>query len=146
MGRCGLRDDRERDLVAVAGTPRLLVCLNVNSGTQEAVRRSGTFGVNVLAEHQGDVADRFARSGPDKFAGVAVRQSAAGVPLLADALATLECRVAEVVTAGTLRVFLAQVIHAEAREGSPLAYFRGRFGRFELAQDAEVYRRIRKWC
>ena len=124
--------------------PRLLVCLNVNSATQEAVRGAGRFGVNVLAEHQGDVADRFARSGPDKFAGVAVRQGRAGVPLLADALATVECRVTDAVTAGTHRVFLAEVIHAEAGQGSPLAYFRGRFGRFELAQDAEVYRRIRK--
>ena len=30
------------------------------------------------------------------------------------------------------------------REGSPLAYFRGKFGKFELGQDAEVYRRLRQ--
>jgi DNA-binding GntR family transcriptional regulator len=31
-----------------------------------------------------------------------------------------------------------------AGEGSPLAYFRGRFGRIELIQDAEAYRRLRE--
>ena len=62
------------------------------------------------------------------------------MPLLSGVLATVECRVAEVVGGGTHRVFLAEAVHAEATEGSPLAYFRGKFGKFELGQDAEVYR------
>ena len=32
----------------------------------------------------------------------------------------------------------------QAREGSPLAYFRGRFGRFEMAQDNAAYDRLRR--
>ena len=64
-------------------------------------------------------------------------------PVLSDALAVIECEVTETVTGGTHRVFLARVVHAEAREGSPLAYFRGKFGRFELAEDAEVYAGLR---
>ena len=55
----------------------------------------------------------------------------------------MECRVREAVTGGTHRVFLADVVQAQAREGSPLAYYRGKFGRFELAQDAKTYQRIR---
>ena len=64
-------------------------------------------------------------------------------PVLSDALAVIECEVAETVTGGTHRVFLARVAHAESRQGSPLAYFRGKFGRFELAEDAEVYAGLR---
>ena len=125
--------------------PMLLVCLNSASTTQEAVRRSGRFAVNILAEHQGDLADRFARPGQtDKFAGLATRPGLTGAPLLPGALATVECRVAETAGGGTHRVFLAEAVHAEATTGSPLAYFRGRFGRFELAQDAEAYRRARQ--
>jgi flavin reductase (DIM6/NTAB) family NADH-FMN oxidoreductase RutF/DNA-binding GntR family transcriptional regulator len=124
--------------------PMLLICLNAASGTQAAVHRSGKFGVNILAEQQGHIAERFARPGTDKFAGLAVRSGATGVPLLSDALAMLECRVTEVVTGGTHRVFLGEVVHADAREGTPLAYFRGRFGRFEIAQDAAAYRQIRR--
>jgi flavin reductase (DIM6/NTAB) family NADH-FMN oxidoreductase RutF/DNA-binding FadR family transcriptional regulator len=125
--------------------PMLLVCLHSASGTQEAVRRSGRFAVNILAEHQGAVAERFARSGAvDKFDGVPVRSGHTGVPVLDGALAVVECRVCEAVTGGTHRVFLGQVLHAEATEGSPLAYFRGTFGKLEIAQDAQTYQRLRR--
>jgi flavin reductase (DIM6/NTAB) family NADH-FMN oxidoreductase RutF/DNA-binding GntR family transcriptional regulator len=125
--------------------PMLLVCLNASSATQEAVHAAGRFAVNILAEHQGHVAERFARPGTDdKFVGLTVRDGRTGVPVLPGALATVECRVVEVVSGGTHRVFLGEAVHAEATEGSPLAYFRGRFGKFELGQDAEVYRRLRQ--
>jgi DNA-binding GntR family transcriptional regulator len=65
------------------------------------------------------------------------------VPLLADSLAYCECHVAEDVLAGTHRVFLANVARAVAREGSPLTYFRGKFGRFEVEQDRVVYGELR---
>jgi flavin reductase (DIM6/NTAB) family NADH-FMN oxidoreductase RutF/DNA-binding FadR family transcriptional regulator len=125
--------------------PMLLVCLHSASGTQEAVRRSGRFAVNILAEDQGELAGRFAKPGAtDKFDGVVVRTGRTGVPVLEGALAVVECRVAEAVTGGTHRVFLGQVLHAEANEGSPLAYFRGKFGKLEIAQDAETYQRLRQ--
>jgi flavin reductase (DIM6/NTAB) family NADH-FMN oxidoreductase RutF/DNA-binding GntR family transcriptional regulator len=124
--------------------PTLLVCLNAGSSTQEAVHRSGRFAVNILAEHQGDIAARFARPGSDdKFAGLETSSGRTGVPLLPGVLASVECRVVEVVGGGTHRVFLAEAVCAEATDGSPLAYFRGKFGKFELGQDAEVYRRLR---
>src|SRR6478609_8722202 len=102
--------------------PMLLVCLHSASATQEAVRKSGRFAVNILAEDQGKLAERFARPSPTgKFAGVHIREGLTGVPVLEGALAVVECRVAEAVTGGTHRVFLGQVLHAEATEGSPLA-------------------------
>lgn len=125
--------------------PMLLACLNTTSRTQEAVSRSGVFAVNILAEHQGELAARFARSGlTDKFDGVAYSRGRTGVPLLDGALAVVECKVAEVVTGGTHRVFLGRVLHAEATDGSPLAYFRGRFGKLEIDGDNEAYDRLRR--
>ncbi|MGD9528926.1 MAG: flavin reductase [Dehalococcoidia bacterium] len=125
--------------------PMLLVCLNRGSSTQAAIHASGRFAVNILDEEQGDLAERFASpSGTDKFAGLAVERGEDGIPLLADALASCECRVSESVVAGTHRVFLSDVIRAVAREGSPLTYFRGKFGRFEVEQDRVVYRELRR--
>jgi flavin reductase (DIM6/NTAB) family NADH-FMN oxidoreductase RutF/DNA-binding GntR family transcriptional regulator len=124
--------------------PMLLVCLNQRSSTQEAIHASGRFGVNILDENQGIVAERFASSrGADKFAGLNVERGDRQVPLLADSLAYCECRVAESVVAGTHRVFLADVTRAVAREGSPLTYFRGKFGRFEVEQDRIIYGELR---
>lgn len=124
--------------------PMLLVCLNTSSRTQRAVDAAGCFAVHVLDEHQAWIAERFARPAEhDKFADVPIRPGQLSAPVLDGALAVIECEVAETVRGGTHRVFLARVVHAEAREGSPLAYFRGRFGRFELAEDASVYAGLR---
>ena len=122
--------------------PMLLVCLNRSSSTQQAIAAAGHFAVNILAEGQADEAMRFASKG-DKFAGVNVVEGRTGEPLLEDALANLECRVVEEVTGGTHSVFLAEVEHATGRQGAPLAYFRGKFGRLELAQDDDAFRDIR---
>jgi 4-nitrophenol 2-monooxygenase / 4-nitrocatechol 4-monooxygenase, reductase component len=123
--------------------PMLLVCLNMHSATQEVVHATRVFAVNILDEGHGAIAERFATRGRDRFAGTTIRRGELGVPLLADALACCECRVVEDVTAGTHRVFLAEVTDAVAREGMPLTYYRGQFGRFQAAGDRTVYADIR---
>jgi DNA-binding GntR family transcriptional regulator/flavin reductase (DIM6/NTAB) family NADH-FMN oxidoreductase RutF len=123
--------------------PMLLVCLNTRSTTQQAVHSSRAFGVNILDEDQGVLAERFASPRGEKFAGLPVDRGDGDVPLLADSLASCECRVAVDVVAGTHRVFLADVTRAVAREGTPLTYFRGEFGRFEVEQDRIVYGELR---
>jgi 4-nitrophenol 2-monooxygenase / 4-nitrocatechol 4-monooxygenase, reductase component len=128
--------------------PMLLVCLNSSTRTQAAVARTGRFAVNILGEDHGAVAERFATRGDewvgaDKFAGLTVSTGRSGAPLLADALARLECRVVRSVTGGSHRVFLAEVVNAEAGDGAPLTYYRGRFGRFEEMRDTDVYEALR---
>lgn len=120
----------------------LLVCLNTSSSTGQVIAAARRFAVNILAEGQADAAMRFAGKG-EKFAGQPVVRGIAGQPLLEDALANLECRVVEEVTGGTHSVFLAEVEHATGRQGTPLAYFRGQFGRLELEQDDDAHRDIR---
>jgi flavin reductase (DIM6/NTAB) family NADH-FMN oxidoreductase RutF/DNA-binding GntR family transcriptional regulator len=124
--------------------PMVLICLNKTSSTQKAVAGSQRFAVNILGEDQADEAMRFAtKSAADKFKGVALTDGEWGEPLLGDALAILECRVVEEVTGGTHSVFLAEVDRASARAGTPLAYFRGQFGRLQLEQDETAFRDIR---
>jgi flavin reductase (DIM6/NTAB) family NADH-FMN oxidoreductase RutF len=113
--------------------PMILVCLNRRLATRDALVEARHFAVNVLAEDQAGLALQFATRAPDKFAGVRLVEGAHGVPLLADALAHLQCTVADPVDAATHTVFLAEVHHALAGQGGPLAYFRGTFGRFEQA-------------
>jgi NAD(P)-dependent dehydrogenase (short-subunit alcohol dehydrogenase family) len=64
-----------------------------------------------------------------------VSDRAAVAKLFDDALATLECRLAEQTAVATHYVFMAEVVSGAARAGTPLAYFRGQFGRLELTQD-----------
>lgn len=124
--------------------PMLLVCVNRETGTRNAITESGVFAVNILYEEQGELAVRFARPDTDKFRDVETVDGELGEPLLRDVLAHLECRVAQEVTAGTHSVFLAEVQSAHASTGTPLTYFRGAFGRFQEANDENVYLQLRK--
>ena len=112
--------------------PMLLICVNKTSNTRAAIEASGVFAVNILGEKQSEVARQFTTSHPDKFTGLSVSYGDLGVPLLDNMLATIECRVVESVSGGTHTVFLAEVETAQAREGMPLTYFRGRMGRLSF--------------
>lgn len=108
--------------------PMLLICMNRESLTCQAINRSGHFAINVLAENQGYLADWFARKG-SSFTGLSVTPGCRGDPLLTDALATFESQVIEHVQAGTHIVMIGAVDRASGRQGMPLAYFRGRLSR-----------------
>jgi len=127
--------------------PMLLICVNKTSNTQKAIEASRVFGVNILRDNQSEVARRFATSDPNKYTGLSVSYGALGVPLLDDMLATIECRVTEIVSGGTHTVFLAEVETAQVAGGMPLATFRGRLGRFvDLhSQNAAALWRDMQW-
>jgi flavin reductase (DIM6/NTAB) family NADH-FMN oxidoreductase RutF len=110
--------------------PMLLICVNKTSNTQKAIAQSQVFAVNILRENQSEAARQFAGSNPQKFDEMRVSYGELGVPLLDDMLATIECRVVEIVSGGTHSVFLAEVEVAQTTEGMPLTYFRGRMGHF----------------
>src|SRR6266849_4940199 len=100
--------------------PMLLVCINKNTGTQAAISRTRVFAVNILDEGQADLAYRFAKPQSDKFQDVEFSYGQFGEPLLAGALAHIECRVAADVEAGTHRVFLGEVDLAKAYVVTPV--------------------------
>jgi flavin reductase (DIM6/NTAB) family NADH-FMN oxidoreductase RutF len=121
--------------------PMLLICVNKASNTQKAIAEAQVFAVNILREDQSGLAHRFAGSHPDKFAGMSISYGELAVPLLDDMLATIECRVTEIISGGTHSIFLAEVQSARATEGMPLTYFRGRMGRFAfMGVDARASR------
>src|SRR5271166_5768470 len=130
-------------MTSVSLDPMLLICLNRRNGTQVGIQRSRIFAVNILGEEHGDLARLFATPGADKFRGVPTLCGALDIPLLADALAHVECRVVNEVEGGTHSVFIAEVHTASAREGRPLSYFRGTFGRFQRVDDDATYSILR---
>lgn len=124
--------------------PMMLICLNRAAPTSAAVSNAGAYAVNVLGLGHEALAQQFAAPSADKFRGVPVVRGALGLPIVRDALAHIECRVVEEVTGGTHTIFLGQVAQATARDGQPLTYFRGGFGRFEFARDDAAYQRARR--
>jgi flavin reductase (DIM6/NTAB) family NADH-FMN oxidoreductase RutF len=51
-----------------------------------------------------------------------------GTPVLRDSLANLDCRKVAAHTAGDHTIFVGEIHEISLGEGSPLIYFRGRYG------------------
>lgn len=125
--------------------PMLLVCLNRTSHTGEVIHRTGRFSVNILGEEGPDIATQFARKGDAKFDGVAWGTGPAGMPMLTDALVSIECTVVEETQGGTHTVFIAAADTGALRQGTPLAYYQGKFGRIETEADIHAARLIQEY-
>jgi len=99
------------------------------SRTWPRLREIGRFCINVLAEGQDDVSQNFARSGPDKFAGVPWAPSAHGSPVLADVVAWIDGRLWAEYDGGDHTIVVARVLDLGARpDRRPLLYHRGSYG------------------
>ena len=57
------------------------------------------------------------------------RTEVTGSPVLADALAWLDCRIREVHEGGDHSIVVGEVVACDAREGEPLVFFRGAYRR-----------------
>ena len=110
----------------------ILVCVARDADTHDCIEERGVFAVSVLEERKGEtLARRFADvDAGDKFRGVAFREERTGAPVLDDALAWLDCRVAQRCPGGDHTVFVGEVLAADNVEGTPLLYYRGGYGRF----------------
>ncbi len=106
--------------------PLVIISLHTESRTHRLVHAAGAFAVNILFADQGALSERFAgraSEDEDRFAGLEIEMLTTGAPVLKDALARLDCRVTQVISAGMNTIFLAEVVAARGEgEGQPLVY------------------------
>lgn len=108
--------------------PLLLVCPRRGSTTGLAMKSSGSFVVNILDERQREIAARFVGDFANRFDGLDLGQSPCGFPVLANALAHFDCIVRNVYEGGDHDIVVGEVVSCTQRPGSPLLFYRGRFG------------------
>ena len=124
-----------------ASPPLLLVCVDKQSRTLDAIRSSGAFVANILAAGAEELSQRFASKAHDKFAGVVWEPagSAGGAPILVDDVeAYAECLVAQIVDAGDHYVIIGSVEGGGVKAKDPLLYFQGHYQTFEGASRREA--------
>lgn len=102
-----------------------------SSSSWPRIEEAGQFCVNVLASDQQHVCRQMSAKGPDKFAGVDFALSANRLPVIADAIACIECRIHSVTEAGDHWFVLGEVLSMAAiRDDDPMLFHRGRYGGF----------------
>ncbi len=127
---CGLTVNA---VCSVSLNPTLvLVSVERAADSHDLIRDAGAYAVNVLTGERGEwLSRRFAaQECGDKFEGIAFHPERTGAPVLDDALAWLDCTVTHALPAGDHTLFLGEVLAGDAREGNPLVFYRGGYGRF----------------
>ena len=95
------------------------------------IEKAGHFCVNVLASDQADVCRAVTAKGDQKFVGVDYIVSDHNLPIIADSIAAIECRLYSVTEAGDHWFVLGEVLRMEAvREDDPMLFHKGRYGGF----------------
>ncbi len=117
--------------------PLILVCPARTSVTWPRVEKAGVLCVNVLAEHQANVAKQFARSGTEKFAGIRwARSQVTGSPVIDDSMAWIDCRIQEVREGGDHFIAICHALALGARtDVRPLIFFKSGFERVRSPQE-----------
>lgn len=114
--------------------PLVLWSLGVYSSSLPVFQNASHFTVHVLGTSQQALANKFARSSEDKFAGVDWTPGLGNAPVLAESVANFQCRSVNRYYGGDHVIFLGAVEAYAYNAREPLLFARGMYGRF-LADD-----------
>jgi 3-hydroxy-9,10-secoandrosta-1,3,5(10)-triene-9,17-dione monooxygenase reductase component len=111
--------------------PLVLFCAARSSGTWPKIDAAGRFCVNVLPE-DGEQTCRIFASPGDRFSQVGWHVGVTGSPVLDEALAYADCEIEHRYDGGDHVIVVGRVVDLGHRtHGTPLAFYRGGYGRFE---------------
>ncbi|HEX3598915.1 MAG TPA: flavin reductase family protein [Lacipirellulaceae bacterium] len=106
----------------VPAIPRITVGLAKHHFTHELIQSSDAFCMHLIDEDHIDWVWRFGISSGreiDKLRGLAIQESVTGSPILADAVAGLDCRVEAQLDTGDRTLFVAEVLNVRVISTAP---------------------------
>lgn len=107
--------------------PLILWSLAKTAQSMPAYETSGGFNVHVLASHQSDLSNQFARSSGNKFEGVAYESCDQGFPLLPEFAALFRCKTHFQYEGGDHIIFVGEVIDYVSHDLPVLVFHGGRY-------------------
>lgn len=108
--------------------PLVALCPARTSVTWPHIREIGRFCVNVLAEDQKALSDRFAHSGTGKYVGLRWSPAPSGAPVLDGSVAWVDCTLRAEYNGGDHTVVIGEVRDLSARpDRNPLLFYRGAY-------------------
>ncbi len=113
--------------------PLVSICVGHGVASHDRIAASGHFAVSILAKDGIEHGMRFAGmvDVEDRFAGVDTMTATTGAPVLADALAWLDCKVWAEHDGGDHTIFVGEVLAAGVAPGrAPLLYHDRAWGQF----------------
>src|ERR1700733_8664395 len=118
--------------------PLVLWSLGMFSQGLTIFQNASHFTVNILGVSQQALSNKFAKSSEEKFAGVEWTPGLGSAPILADSVASFQCRAANRYYGGDHVIFLGAVEAYAYNRNEPLLFARGGYGRFLTPDEAEA--------
>ena len=109
--------------------PLVMVSVDNSALMHEHLTQGKCFAMNILSEEQEAVSVQFATKGRKDFSNLKVKTGVTGAPVFEDALGYVDCRLVNVLPAGDHDIFVGQIEEGDAREGRPLLFFGGKYGK-----------------
>ncbi len=112
--------------------PLVLMCVRNESSATKLFQKSMKYCVNILAEDQRPIAEKFSLSGEGgRFQNLDYYLGSGGSPIIRDAIGYIDCKIVEVIAGGDHTVFLGEAIDVYAEEKKPLLYLNRRYVKLE---------------
>ncbi|WP_269052653.1 flavin reductase family protein [Sporosarcina sp. G11-34] len=106
----------------------ILWSIDKKSGSYPVFLEVEKFAVNILAEDQARICNLFASKVENRFSQCKWEESERQLPLIANSLSQLECKVVEKIEAGDHIIFIGEVLHIHNEDKDPLLYHRRSVG------------------
>ena len=107
--------------------PLVLWSLSKTAKSMPAYESSGGFNIHVLASHQSDLSNTFARRDQNKFAGIGWSICNKGFPLLPEYAALFRCKTHFKYEGGDHIIFVGEVIEHKTKDFPVLIFQGGRY-------------------
>ena len=123
-----------------ADPPLIAIFVNHKGHAHELFERSdAVFAVNFLREHHESLSNRFAFSKEEKFAEGDWTTATTGAPILADALAWLDCTVYSRVSMGSHSIYVGEIQATEVLHPgeTPLIYWNRDYRLLDLSESEQ---------
>lgn len=120
--------------MSVSLNPRLvLISIGEKARMLDKINQTGKFAVNILAEDQKEYSMYFAGQIKEKRDFEFERIS--DLPVINDALANIVCNVHSKQVTGDHTLFIGEVTNIVIRDGAPLTFFEGKYGKIVNADE-----------
>ena len=140
---CGTRGERVGATVSSFNSvsldpPMVLWSLDKRALSRSTFETSTHFAVHVLTLDQQELAQRFARRGAEKFAGLQCDCGLGDAPLLTDCAACFECETRHRYDGGDHVIFVGEVKRFKHVTGAPLVFHGGNFAEARLLPSGSI--------
>lgn len=116
--------------MSISLQPKLIaISIDESASMYHTLQEVKQFGVSILKDDQADLSMIFANQKDEE--GEITYKDMDGIPVLDDTLATIACRVFDMVKAGDHMIFIGEVLDIHVDEGNPLLYFNSNYEKID---------------